>query len=144
MAFLTSACGGSNHFDSNEMWWLISISVLCAVLSGVARGVSNVISFHYEISIFNKHPEFNPKISWMNKWKNGDPKQGEKFWGSSRWFVMFTDKWHLYEFLHRLFFIGAFVPCGVLIAKSAWFAFGILVLYIIFATAFHLSYELFY
>jgi len=22
--------------------------------------------------------------------KNGDPQQGERFWGSSRWFVPFT------------------------------------------------------
>ena len=37
----------------------------------------------------------NPKLSWMNKWKNKDYKQGEKFIGSSTVFVMFTDLWHL-------------------------------------------------
>ena len=41
----------------------------------------------------------SPMLTWRNKWKNGDNNQGERFWGSSRWFVIFTDKWHLFDFL---------------------------------------------
>jgi len=131
--------------NANEMLIaLVILSVFCAALSGIARGVSNVIQFHYDISAFNDNPSYNPKISWMNKWKGGDPTKGEKYWGSSRWFVMFTDKWHLYEFLHRVFLIISFTGCGYMIAQSIWWAFGLIALYIIFATAFHLSYELLY
>lgn len=38
---------------------------------------------------------WNPAISHQNKWKNGDKRQGEKFWGSSTFFVFRTDGWHL-------------------------------------------------
>ena len=44
-------------------------------------------------------PEFwHKNVSWKNKWKNGDPLQGERFWGSSRWFVLVSDGWHLMQF----------------------------------------------
>ncbi len=145
MAFSVAFIGSNNHFDCNEM--LIAFAILAvffAAFSGIARGVSNVIQFHYEISAFNDNPSYNPKISWMNKWKNGDPKQGERFWGSSRWFVLFTDKWHLYESLHRVFLIGAFTLYGYMMAQSLWWLFGLIALYVVFATAFHLSYELLY
>lgn len=42
---------------------------------------------------------FWSQSSWRNKYKNGDPKQGERFWGSTTVFVMFTDAWHLFTFL---------------------------------------------
>ena len=35
--------------------------------------------------------------SWVNKWKNGDKAQGEKYFGSSTIFVHFTDGWHLFK-----------------------------------------------
>ena len=37
------------------------------------------------------------KESWRNKWKNGDPKQGEAFLGSSTVFVLLTDAWHFFQ-----------------------------------------------
>jgi hypothetical protein len=47
--------------------------------------------------------------SWRLKWKNGDPLQGERFWGSSRWAVMFTDFWHLAQFFFLNLMIAAMV-----------------------------------
>ena len=51
------------------------------------------------------HAQFTDIDSWRNKWKNGDPKQGEKFPFSSTIFVMFTDRWHLTQsfFLTAIF-----------------------------------------
>lgn len=43
--------------------------------------------------------QFSEIDSWRNKWKNGDPKQGEKFPFSSTILVMFTDRWHLVQSL---------------------------------------------
>lgn len=37
-------------------------------------------------------------LAWSNKWKNNDPKQGEKFPGSSTVLVTFMDGWHLVKF----------------------------------------------
>ncbi len=38
---------------------------------------------------------WNPAISWQNKWKNGDPTQGEAFFGSTTYFVALKDGIHL-------------------------------------------------
>jgi len=45
------------------------------------------------------HAQFHDIDSWRNKWKNGDPKQGEKFSFSSTIFVLCTDRWHLVQSL---------------------------------------------
>ena len=36
----------------------------------------------------------NKNSSWVNKWKNGDKEQGERFFLSSTVLVGFTDLWH--------------------------------------------------
>lgn len=44
------------------------------------------------------------KESSGNKWKNGkDSTDGEKFFGSSRWFVALTDPWHWYNMWRHIF-----------------------------------------
>lgn len=42
---------------------------------------------------------WNKKESWHRKWKRGNKELGERFWGSSRWFVFLTDFWHFSQFL---------------------------------------------
>lgn len=37
---------------------------------------------------------WNPNISWKNKYKNNDPTQGPKFFGSTTFLVWLTDAWH--------------------------------------------------
>lgn len=65
------------------------------VLSGMAKAVMDASSE----GALPWNPEFWDKNkSWKRKWKNGDPAQGEAFWGSSRWFVFVTDGWHLSQF----------------------------------------------
>jgi hypothetical protein len=67
-------------------------------ISGAARGAADALLFHYDK--FNRvHPNANneicnPSESWKRKWKNGDPKQGEAFPGSSTFLVWTTDLWH--------------------------------------------------
>jgi len=61
----------------------------------------------YSNSIFsNFNPTFwNPSQSYVNKWKNGNKADGEKFFGSSTFLVFLTDSWHLFKmiFLSLLF-----------------------------------------
>ena len=52
---------------------------------------------------------WNPQKSWKFKWKNGDPKQGEKFWLSSTWLVWTTDAWHLFKSLMEMSLLVAVV-----------------------------------
>jgi len=90
--------------------------------------------------------KFKPSRYWIksmsspNKWKDGDPRKGEKFFGSSRWFVMFTDAWHLFGLIERVGFIVTYVSIGILIMYSNWYWF-MLLNYPLFALIFHLFYN---
>jgi hypothetical protein len=54
-------------------------------------------------AIFNAlmdwHSENTKGDTWRNKWKQGDPKLGERFFLSSTVLVFLTDKWHFTQFL---------------------------------------------
>lgn len=114
---------------------LIIIVVTFSIASGIFKAICDLSE---EADI-----KFKPVIfwvkdqSWKNKWKNGDKKQGEKFFGSSRWFVLFTDAWHLFGLLFRISFIVTFVSIGMLATTSFYYLFGVLVAYILVATTFH-------
>ena len=87
------------------------ISIIFLILARFFNSIMDIIVHKWSISIFSKIKNkkllrfMNPKLSWMNKWKNKDYKQGEKFIGSSTVFVMFTDLWHLCQFLMILSFL---------------------------------------
>lgn len=113
---------------------LIILSVVFSILSGFSKAICDLseedkLKFHAK--------EFWIKnISWKNKWKNGK----EKFWGSSRWFVMFTDAWHLFGLIERVGFIVTYLSIGILIMHSNWYWF-LLFNYPLFALIFHLFYN---
>jgi hypothetical protein len=46
------------------------------------------------------------RLAWRNKWKNGNPNDGERFLGSSTFLVMLMDGWHVVKaiWLFHLFF----------------------------------------
>ena len=114
---------------------LIILSVVFSVLSGLFKAVCDLS----EEGKIKGNPLFwHKNKSWQNKWKNGDKKQGEKFFGSSRWFVLFTDAWHLFGLLFRLSFIVTYTSIGMLANVSYSYLFGVLVAYSIFAISFHI------
>jgi hypothetical protein len=79
--------------------------ILFLALFGFFEAVMDKLQFHYNKSVFKnfKNQQFwNPKISWKNKWKNGDKDKGEKFPFSSTLFVFTTDAWHLAKFFRNL------------------------------------------
>ena len=56
-------------------------------VAGASNGVTEVLRHDYA-SFERMFPEandefWNPNISWKNKYKNMDPKQGPAFWGST-------------------------------------------------------------
>lgn len=89
------------------------LSILFIALAGICNAVMDIIQFKFSISIFNKYTDLkqwaDPKLSWRNKWKNGDPKQGENFPGSSTMFVWTTDLWHFAQSFMITFFCLAIV-----------------------------------
>jgi len=114
---------------------LIILSIVFSILSGISKAVMDLS----EESKIKGNPLFwHKNKSWQNKWKNGDKKQGEKFWLSSTFFVAQTDAWHLFGMLFRATYAKAYICVGLLISINIWYVFASLVVYIIFASTFHI------
>lgn len=74
-------------------------------LAGAAKGFNETLQFHWK-EFRRQFPGaraqwFNPSQSWRNKYRNGDPRAGAKFFGSTSVFIMFTDQYHLNNFINR-------------------------------------------
>ena len=119
---------------------MIYLVLFLLIVGGISNAIMDVIRFRYSTSIFKKFKNqqwWNPSISWINKWKNGDHTQGEKFWGSSRWFVRFTDAWHFFQgIMFTCFFL-----CIILYTPfiNRWIDF--IIMYFIFTSIFQLFYS---
>ncbi len=67
--------------------------------SGFLDGTIEAIHYHYDDGFKNIFPKaddgfWDPSVSWRNKYKEGDPKQGPKFAGSTNMLVFTTDAYH--------------------------------------------------
>ena len=114
---------------------LIILSVVFSVIAGISKAIMDTS----EEGVIKWNPLFWHKHkSSVNKWKNGDKAQGERFFGSSRWFVLFTDAWHLFGVLFRAFYAKVYICIGLLISINIWYTFGVLVAYVIFASTVHI------
>ena len=83
------------------------------LVAGSAKGFNETLHFNYKV-FQNTFPGanenwFNPQVSWRNKYKNGDPENGPKFFLSTSVFVMFTDQYHLNNFINRVALMSALV-----------------------------------
>jgi hypothetical protein len=75
-------------------------------LAGMAKGFNETLQFHWKEfhrQFPNANPQwFNPSISWRNKYKNGDAEQGPKSFLSTSLLIMFTDQYHLNNFISKM------------------------------------------
>ena len=122
---------------------IIFLSILFAVIAGLSKSLQDICSESnfYNSKLITKF-KFNidfwyKSISSKNKWKNGDKSQGEKFWGSSTIFVMFTDGWHLMDSSRTLF---SFLSGGLATLCFPWF-YSIPVVITIMLIVFETSYS---
>lgn len=128
---------------------LISIIALPIMLfcSAIAKAIMDTIHFNFSGSMFKNWGKWwNPEISWKNKWKNGDPSQGEAFLGSSTVFVSFCDGWHFFQhfFLLPLFLcMVAYSQCFPVIPWSYWYFTDFVVFYGFFTITFQVFYTIF-
>ncbi|MBS1919585.1 MAG: hypothetical protein JST17_04985 [Bacteroidetes bacterium] len=96
------------RIDKNK--WITGGLVFTA---GAAKGFNETLLFHF--SDFQKaFPNinaqwFDPKISWANKYKDGDSRAGAKFPLSTTMLVMVTDQYHLNNFIWKLALTSALV-----------------------------------
>ena len=74
------------------------MSLVLVMLAAICNAVMDVTQFHFYRSIFNKEPFsaswWNPEYGWMNKYINGNPKQGR-----NNIPVWFTDAFHFFKSL---------------------------------------------
>lgn len=88
--------------------------------------------------------KFKPSRYWIksmsspNKWKDGDKIKGEKFFGSSRWFVSLTDAWHVFGYIFRVSYAIAFLAIGSLVLYNPLLPLLAIPAYAFFALVFHI------
>lgn len=77
--------------------------IILLIIAAISKAIMDVVSFRFERSIFFKPKKwsnwFNPYGSWQNKYKNRDPKQGKRFFGSTTFLVWMTDAWHFFQMI---------------------------------------------
>jgi len=99
---------GKWHMDRNK--WITGSLIFTA---GAAKGFNETLMFHWKAfhhSFPKASPQwFNPNESWRNKYKDGNPDAGAKFPLSTSLLAMFTDQYHLNNFINRVSWTSAFV-----------------------------------
>jgi len=129
------------------------LAALCLYWAGVCNGMMDATQFHYSKTVFadkTRHSQqfWDPSISWKNKYRNLDPKQGEAFPLASTALVFLTDGWHLFKFGMLKGFILAVVlmlPFSAYLGHERWQVWGgnallFLIGHAAFNLGFHTSY----
>jgi len=119
---------------------LITISIITSFLSGFSKAICD-LSEDGKLKFYKK-TYWIKAFSWQNKYKNGDKKQGEKFFGSTRWFVAFTDAWHKYQFVLTICLLVSGFFVGFISGKiTPYYSFMLLSVYFVRTATFHLLYN---
>lgn len=103
--------------DSKKNKWRIDKNKLLTgglvFAGGSAKGFNETLQFNYPIfqKTFPKANKqwFDPRVSWRNKYEGGNPDNGAKYFLSTSALVMFTDQYHLNNFIQRTALMTALV-----------------------------------
>ena len=113
------------------------LTFILVLVAGICNSIMDVLSFKFINSIFAKGGNWiNPLNSWKNKWKNGDPKQGERFLFSSTALVFLTDLWHLCKFIMLMC-----LCLGIVFYKPIFGIWDFILFYCLFTFTFELFYS---
>jgi hypothetical protein len=103
--------------DTEKKKWRIDKNKILTgslvLVGGAAKGFNETLQFNYKI--FEKtfpganKQWFDPKVSWRNKYEGGNPDNGPKYFMSTSLLVMFTDQYHLNNFIQRTAIMSALV-----------------------------------
>jgi hypothetical protein len=91
---------GKWKITSNHLW-----TGGLVFLAGASKGFNETLHFHWK-EFKRQFPKanrqwFDPTISWKNKYKNGDSEAGPKYFLSTSALIMFTDQYHLNNFINK-------------------------------------------
>lgn len=116
------------------------VSIILIILAAIFYSIQWTLQFHYNESWFVRlNPNFwNPIISWVNKYKNNDPKQGEKFFGSTTFLTWTTDGFHFFQ---MLFLTCIFLVISLNTHITPYFFLDFIILKGIFQTTFQLLFS---
>jgi hypothetical protein len=107
-------------------------SLAMFALAAASNAVMDTLQFRYERSVFARWEScrqwLDPQVSWRNKWKNGDPQQGEAFPLSSTALVAVTDAWHLAKSVMLFSLAVAIVAPFTRLIRLRWPAWVLVVL----------------
>lgn len=81
------------------------------LIAGAADGLNQTISYNWR-GFKHAFPNANtqywwPTTSFLNKYKDGKPENGPKYFGSTSFLVWTTDGYHMTRFVEHLFLSGA-------------------------------------
>ena len=118
IVFLLFSCfvSAQENVTNKTKWRIDKNKILTgslAFLAGSSKGFNETLQFNYRI--FEKtfpHADkqwFDPKVSWRNKYEGGNPDNGAKYFLSASVLVMFTDQYHLNNFIHKAAITSALV-----------------------------------
>lgn len=119
------------------------IGLFLITIASIAEAIMDKIQFHYHRSIFqhyNNQQFWNPSISWKNKWKNQNPREGERFKFSSTLLVAFTDAWHLFKMIRNVGIFGGML----LLALSTTSTIHIVALFVLARIIYGISFTVFF
>ena len=78
--------------------WII-VLILYGV-GGASKAVMDTLQFKFDKSVFSDLGRWwDPKDSWLKKYKSDDPTAGRAFPGSMTWLVWTTDAWHFFQMI---------------------------------------------
>ena len=124
--------------------WIHIILLLCLAIAATGKAVMDTLNFHFCCCIFTKwtgHRWVDPGISWTNKYKGGDARNGPKFLGSTTVFVFVTDLWHFSDFIFLRFFFAVPIIYSFIHPIVTWWA-DYLIFSIFFGIVFETIYKL--
>lgn len=122
---------------------ILVIMLFLTACAGFCEGVMDKLQFHYHKSIFanlKNNLFWNPEYSWKNKYKNGNPVEGERFRFSTTFLVSLTDGWHFFKLLRNLCLFISLPLTGFLIHDVNGAITFILIARAIYGVGFWLAY----
>lgn len=93
---------------------IYTIVIILVTLAALSNAVMDTIKDKFDKSIFKDMDRvfWDARISWMNKWVDGDKTKGRTYWKVLGIKIIkpaiITDAWHLFKFLMQLCLATAF------------------------------------
>lgn len=106
LLFITASC------YAQDAWWKLEkrdiFAASTAFFASSFEGTAETLKWHYdefENALPETDPEYwNPELSWKNKYADGTPESGPKYFGSTTFLAWTTDGYHLMRTSRNLMF----------------------------------------